>query len=241
MSTAMTNGTVSIPAFFRGPATTANGGYAAGLAAALLGGPAQARLRRPPPLDRPLRVARSGHGVQLFDGDELVVEAQPAAVDLDVPLVDLDAVRAAVVEPGLEEQHMAPGCVVCGPARDDGFRLFPGQVTDGIVGCSWTTPGGLTRGSEALPAEVVWAALDCPGGWALLAGWDTPEFFPALVQFAVDIRQPVAPAHDVLVLGWRRGSQGREHRAGSALLDGDGAVLAVAEQVCYAMPTTWAR
>src|SRR5918996_2619259 len=46
---------VMIPARFNGPPATANGGYTCGLVARLLGVDAEVTLRRPPPLDRPLR------------------------------------------------------------------------------------------------------------------------------------------------------------------------------------------
>ena len=40
---------------FCGPPATANGGYACGIIAELLGGDVEVTLRRPPPLGRPLR------------------------------------------------------------------------------------------------------------------------------------------------------------------------------------------
>jgi hypothetical protein len=40
---------------FSGPPATANGGYACGTIAELLGGDVEVTLRRPPPLGRPLR------------------------------------------------------------------------------------------------------------------------------------------------------------------------------------------
>ena len=39
--------------FFCGPPRSANGGYAAGVTARLLGGPAMVSLPRPPPVGRP--------------------------------------------------------------------------------------------------------------------------------------------------------------------------------------------
>src|SRR5690606_16223453 len=58
--------------------------------------------------------------------------------------------------------HPFPTCFVCGPERaeGDGLRLFPGRL-----------PGGRTATPFRVPAEVtpeiVWASLDCPGGWAV--------------------------------------------------------------------------
>jgi hypothetical protein len=47
---------VVLDGFFRGTATSSNGGYAAGVAAGLLGEPAQVSLRKPPPDDQRLGV-----------------------------------------------------------------------------------------------------------------------------------------------------------------------------------------
>ena len=46
--------TVIVPARFNGPLANGNGGYSAGITAAMLDGPVEATLRRPVPLDRPL-------------------------------------------------------------------------------------------------------------------------------------------------------------------------------------------
>ena len=54
---------------FRGPPESANGGYACGLVAGLLGGVAEVTLRLPPPLDRELDVVRAdGELVEIQTG-----------------------------------------------------------------------------------------------------------------------------------------------------------------------------
>ena len=42
-------------------------------------------MRCPPPLDRPLIVVVEGERVLLRDGDQVVAEAIPATLDLDLP------------------------------------------------------------------------------------------------------------------------------------------------------------
>src|SRR5436305_14812172 len=65
---------------FCGPPGMANGGFACGSVAALLGGTAEVTLRRPVPLERPLAVHRGSDGAVLIqDGNALLVEARPAA------------------------------------------------------------------------------------------------------------------------------------------------------------------
>ena len=71
---------ITLPYHFRGPLTSANGGYACGrLAAFVDADEVEVTLRLPPPLDRPLTVEREGDGAKLLDGDALVAEARPSA------------------------------------------------------------------------------------------------------------------------------------------------------------------
>src|SRR6478736_3247527 len=78
---------------FRGPRTSANGGYASGLlaqAAAALGlddgEGIEVTLRLPPPLERPLAVTRDGDRVLLLDGDALVAEARAGDAGVSPPV-----------------------------------------------------------------------------------------------------------------------------------------------------------
>ncbi len=74
---------VTFPRRFRGPVTSANGGYAAGRLAAFVDArDVEVTLRLPPPLDRPLVVRHDGDVVLLMDGDETVAEARPATLNI---------------------------------------------------------------------------------------------------------------------------------------------------------------
>ena len=64
----MAQDTVTIDRRYRGPLTSANGGYAAGVLGARLGAAAEVTLRLPPPLERPLRVREDGERLVLEDG-----------------------------------------------------------------------------------------------------------------------------------------------------------------------------
>ena len=97
---------ITFPRHFRGPLTSANGGYACGrLAAFVDADEVEVTLRLPPPLDRPLAVVPDGDGVRLLDGDALVAEARPASLDVDAPApVSLEVAELAreQARPGLE-------------------------------------------------------------------------------------------------------------------------------------------
>ena len=86
---------------------------------------------------------------------------------------------------------------------------------------------------------VVWAALDCPGGWCFAGAH--AEFVPVLVSQSVDILKPVRAGDEVIIVAWATGRAERVLRACTALLDLDGDPLAVSSQTCVAAPFTWAK
>ncbi|MEV6298372.1 hypothetical protein AB0M02_03095 [Actinoplanes sp. NPDC051861] len=155
-----------IPERFNGPPGTGNGGWCsgvfAGAAGARVGGPAfQVTLRVPPPLATPMDL-RDG---SVHAGETLVAEVSEAAVAGEgVPPVPLaTAIEASKAYPGFTG-HPFPTCFVCGPERParDGLAIFPGVLEDGRTAAPWTVPGDVSM-------ESMWAALDCPGGWAAIA------------------------------------------------------------------------
>jgi hypothetical protein len=220
---------------FCGPPGTANGGYACGSVARLLGGrhDVEVTLRRPPPLGRALRLRADGDGGgTVHDGGDLVAEARPTTVPLDVPgVVSLDEALAAAGRYPLYRNHPFPTCFTCGPERavGDGLRIFPGPVPGGeLWAAPWTPDASVADGDGLVAPEVVWAALDCPSGFAGGAG-DTVMVLGRMAARVV-ARPRAGVAHRVLA--WREGPpQGRRRPAGSALLDADGRVLAVARAV----------
>ncbi len=209
---------LTIEARFNGPDGSANGGYTCGRIAALLDGHAEVTLRSPPPLERPLAVERVGGGLRVLDGDNLVAEAAPASVELELPAPPswAEAEAASARYPGFEE-HAFPRCFVCGPEREpgDGLRVFAGPLGDGRFAATWIP-------SEVSP-ELVWAALDCPG--AIAVGF--PDRGETLLgRFAVEVDELPEPGERCVVLAWPLGEEGRKLYAGTALYGEDGRPLA---------------
>jgi hypothetical protein len=206
-----------IPPRFNGPPGSANGGYVCGLVSEALGGGFEVMLRRPPPLGVDLQLV--GH--ELKDGDVVIAEARRAPhPDLDTPepVSVAEAEEASKRFPGFEH-HACPTCFVCGPARDDGLGIFPGPVKgrNGLVAAPWT--------SKEVRPEIVWAALDCPGGWAV-DNFQREGVLLGRMATAIAAMPELGRVH--VVIGWPAGEDGRKRQAGSALFTDTGELLAVA-------------
>jgi len=217
---------------FNGPPDSGNGGYAAGLIAGAIGERVKVRLQKPLPLDRGLvvtRVESDKWGVQwhILDQGDHIATASPADVPLEAPppVAYLDALAATTHYAGFHG-HLYPTCFVCGPdrARGDGLRIFPSAVTGrDVVAAPWMPDASLCDGSGKVLPEFVWAALDCPGYFAA-----APVGRPALLgEYAVHVARLVHLDEPCVVIGWRLSTEGRKHRAGTALFDEDGELCAV--------------
>jgi hypothetical protein len=214
---------IVLPHHFRGPLTSANGGYACGrLAAFVDADEIEVTLRLPPPLDRPLRVERHGEGAKLLDGGALVAEARPAPLEIEAPdPVSLDVAERA------REMHVRDltpefsQCYVCG-VRDDGLEIRVGLV----AGREPLHAAPVVLGDPA--PEIVWAAIDCPGAFAV-AGEGRGDVVLGRMTARVD-RLPSA-GEPCVVASWPLGEDGRKLTAGTALFAKGGELLAVAKQI----------
>jgi hypothetical protein len=221
---------------FNGPPDSANGGFTCGLLAAAIDGPAEVSLRVPPPLGRDLRVERDGERALLLDGETVVAEGVASSPDWDVPVCVSPAVARDAVSgsPFLQRPRPFITCFVCGTDRPDhdGLEIYPGPVSgrEDVHAGTWTPDPSLADGDGAVRPEVVWASLDCPtsgpvGNRPAPDGTLRPI---VLARLAVDLRAPVEPGREHVVMAWRIAVDGRKRHAGSALFTGDGELLASA-------------
>jgi len=223
---------------FCGPPGAANGGFACGTLAALLDGAAEVTLRRPVPLERPL-LLRNGDGIALLEDEgRLCAEARAPATPVGqrVPRPPtLAEARAAAGRAAYYDDPVFPNCFVCGPARapGDGLRIFPGPVPGREVWAAPWSPDPSVSGPDGLvPEEVVWAALDCPGGVAVAEARATPAEGAALLgRMTARLAGPVRVGTAHRVVAWLLERDGRKHTAGSALFGPDDQLLAVARAV----------
>ena len=228
--------TLTIPARFCGPPESGNGGWTSGHLATLVRTTADApavsvRLRTPPPLDRPMAVRHGDGGVvEVVDGDVVVASAQPAPAlertGLPTPVSHAEALAVAGSYAGLHD-HPFPSCFSCGIDRTprDALCLRPGPLPgrEGVHAAAWIP-------TEATP-EIVWAALDCPGAWALGVG-GRPM---VLGTMTAEVDRLPAVGEEHVVMAWARGSDGRKHYCGTSLYAADGALLAHADATWIAI------
>ncbi|NUT00774.1 MAG: hypothetical protein HOP96_07345 [Sphingomonas sp.] len=222
--------TVRIERRFRGPPTTGNGGYVAGLVAAALGGSdCTVTLRSPPPLDRDLTLTTDDAMATLIEDDSIVVTASREKVDIDVPHPPtLTEARDAEPRFSGHSHHIFPGCFVCGPERNqgDGMRIFPGRLHDSArqVAATWVPDATVADEEGFVRPEFLWAALDCPGYFAA----EEAAGLALLGKMSAVIRRKARAGEALIVTGWPIDSEGRKHRVGSALHDADGELVAAA-------------
>jgi hypothetical protein len=201
---------------FRGPAGSANGGYTCGLLASFMHGPTEVTLRLPPPLERPLEVVTDGP-IELRDGEELVAQAAPADLELEVPdPISFEEAAAAALPDG-DRESVFPECFVCGWKREDGMRIYAGPVSGAeLVAATWVP------GDQVISREFVWAALDCPGAYAVEFG---QRGNPVLGRLTARVEHLPHPGERCVVMGWPLGEDGRKLYAGTALFGEDGRIL----------------
>jgi hypothetical protein len=215
--------TILIEPRFNGPPHTANGGYACGLIADAVGDSVTVRLQRPIPLGTALKVeANSDRDWHVQIDEQLLAVVTRANVYAHVPPPPsyIDALAASKHYAGFAA-HAFPTCFVCGPRRDmgDGLRIFPGSVSGTqLVAAPWLPRADLADDSGKVRPEFIWAALDCPGYFASIV----ENRVALLGELTVHIDRRVHAEEPCVVIGWRILIEGRKHKVGTALFDGEG-------------------
>lgn len=205
------------------------GAYLAGLVAA--GDASRVTLHRPVSGGDEVSVEAGAAEATVRVGSEVVATVEngdPADIVVPpfVPPSEVDGV--AVVDP---EHHPVPGCYVCGPRPPGpGLRLdFRVPAGRALVCARW-------RPTEPVPDPLAWAALDCPGFWALLHDVPTGTHVVSRTLHGA-VHQPVQAGRDHVIVGAPLGQRGRGVRVTAALFDADGGLCAVVEQTL--VTTTW--
>jgi hypothetical protein len=226
---------------FSGMPGLALGGYVCGLAARDLGPMSEVSLRRPVPLGTELTVERSDDGCVLRAGDAILAKGRRRDMPLEPPpAVSLgEAEEASQLYPGFRA-HLFPNCYCCGPARPhgEGLRVFTGPVRGtNMVACAWIPTPSVAARDGTVRIEILWAAIDCPGIWALMVGSppDSPDR-AVTGTIAVDVRGSVRAGERYVIVGWPLGRDGRKLFAGAAICSAEGVPLVVARQTMILTP-----
>lgn len=226
---------VTIQARFNGPDRSGNGGYCCGLIATQIDvdGPRTSSLFEPPPLDTPLSWETHADGVvRLVTGGGAVIgESRPGTFVRDAPPAPSpEQVKAG--ESAYQGHHNHPfgHCFTCGPLRDegDGLRIFTGPVEPGstTTAATWTPHADQADVDGVIPDEIVWAAIDCAGGWTA----DFTVHPTVLGRMTAQVLRAPTPGEACVVTGHLAAQEGRKFLTDTALYSGD-ELLARAEQV----------
>ena len=100
-------------------------------------------------------------------------------------------------------EHASPECFVCGPAREwgDGLAIFPGPLPGRhLVAAPWAPDPTLFDKRGTVRPEFIWAALDCPSGFALLEAFGRRK--AVLSQLTVSLIRPLEVGARWIVMGW---------------------------------------
>ncbi len=216
---------------FCGPTESGQGGYVSGLLGGFINGTSEVTLRMPPPLNHSLKIDHSDKNfIKLLNGDLLVAQATPSAVEFDIPSPPAydEAVKASESYIGFK-QHAFPKCFVCGPERhqNDGLRIFPGQVSGrDLVAAPWIPYESLADENGNVKPEFIWASLDCAGAFSLLI---SKMRLIVLGKIAVSIESEIKIGEKYIVTGWPLMVDGRKLYAGTSVFTESGKLCAKAK------------
>ncbi len=228
---------VTISTQFNGPDRTGNGGYVAGLIAHehADSGAVTSMLRIPPPLGVPLTWEKQAAETHLLTaGGAVVGEARAGEFTRDPPSCPTPDQAAAglAAYPGFHH-HPFDRCFTCGTdrAEGDGLRLFTGPFAEDLTAAPWTPHHAFGGEDGAIETPVMWAALDCPGGWAADFTHNTIVLASMTAQV---LRRPRA-GEPCVAVGRLHQHVGRKFFTDTALYAEDGELLGHAEQLWIAI------
>jgi len=217
---------------FRGPPTTGNGGYSCGVVAKHIGDSAKVRLHASPPLDQTMEIKVTEESVELYFEDQLIASGVSSELEMQVPqLPSFEQAQQAQKRFIGYEDHIFPGCFVCGPERDhgDGLRIFPGPVTErdwSMLACLWQPSDDLYGNDGLLKPEFIWAALDCPTYF----GSGGANLSKALLgEQELRIVSSVKSKSPLIVSCWPISDEGRKIVGGAAISSQEGELIAFAK------------
>jgi hypothetical protein len=231
--------TLVIDGRFNGPPASANGGYACGAIALRAGGPAPlaVTLHAPVPVDSELELRPAGKRTHVWHGADLIATAAPHTSTVDtVDPVSLGDVSTA--EYAGRTRHPFPTCFACGVEREHGDGLFltpvPVAGRAETVACTWIPDDTLASHDGSIAPEIVWSALDCPGGWTT----DPRDNPMVLGRMTAVVEELPVPQGKYVVVARQDSRTGRTVVNTSTLYNCAGVAIATASAIWIALAPT---
>jgi hypothetical protein len=186
-------------------------------------------LLAPIPLDTLLVLSPGQRRARVTHESTLVATVSKLIGDPVAPeFVSVEAAQKASANFSGLYGHPFSRCFVCGTERnpDDGLRLTPGRIGDStrLVACPWFPGRDLGGRNGVLPIELVWCALDCPGGWSCGLNQETM----VLSRIAASLLRPGSAEWNYVVVGRLDRNHGRTASVSTALYRDDGLLIAKA-------------
>lgn len=219
---------ITINKRFSGPPNSGNGGYTAGIIAANLPFSPEVTLRVPPPLDHPMKLLVETTKASLLDGDTVVAEAKVADFQLNIPpSISFEQASNAPIASNAYESTPFQSCFVCGAnrAEGDGLKIRSRTIGNKKVAAPWIPFVNLGDEQGIVQEEYIWAALDCPGAWAIQEG----DQFYLLGRMVTKIVNSVIVGNRYVIMGWVIAAEGRKTWTGTAIYDERGKICAYAK------------
>ncbi len=168
----------------------------------------------------------------LNNGNEIVAEGRVGDLDIKPPKPPSFemAVDSSHHYIGFHK-HQFPTCFVCGPDRNEGegLRIFAGPVPGReMVAAPWIPGKELADSNGLVRSEFLWAAMDCPGYFAI-AGHHPNAMLLGRMSARIVERVPIGTK--VIVTSSKIGQEGRKANAITALHSENGTLLSYARSV----------
>ena len=229
---------ITIDHHHNGPMGSGHGGTSAGRFAELVDAQASSvRLHAPIPLATPMRWLITDDSANVYADDQHIATVRPLSAPLRVGqfgrLAQAEVAAAEVA--WLDDRcgvHVAPTCFACGHERTDGgLNLRPGPIAEtSLFATAWRP-----EMDHDVPPWLVWAALDCPTGFPVLAVVG-PTNAALTGELAVEIREAIPGHGDYQLISRCTGVDGRKVTAEAALVGERGRALAVATATWISVP-----
>jgi len=201
------------------------------------------RLKAPPPLKTKLRRDWTNDSARLLHDSTVIGEARTSELRLELPNCPTlaQAEHAAAAFPGFTS-HLFPRCFVCGPAREagDGLRIFSSPLQGQTLHAApWVPHESLADDRGDVATEFLWAALDCPSGFAVLP---VPEGMAIVLgELCASLDGSLVAGQPTVVTSWPIAHEGRRRTAGTAIHTTAGQLIATARAVWIEVPRSqWA-